>query len=171
VTRKIIVLIGDVLIALIAGVLIFGFAGSFSTSLNVTCDLQNDGTYICQARDILLNWAVSEKRAEHVASLEQRLKCSGSGNNKGCSHISEFVTITGERIQLSRLFTASESRVTKLVKTINDMMQTKSTPINYTSDFSPWLIFNVCLSSSLFIMLLLRAFLRPSLKNKNEQSS
>ncbi len=168
-TKKFIVFIVDVLIALIASVLVFGFGGLASTSLGINCELQNDGTYTCQARDTLLGWTVSEKQAEHVVGLEQHVKCSGSGNKRGCSQISEFVTATGERIQLSRLFTTSQSQVTELVNTVNGLIKTKSTPIHYTSGFSPWLTFDVCLSSFILIMLLLRAFLRLSLKNKDEQ--
>ncbi len=167
--KKMIVFIANVLLALLIGVLSFGFGGMFSTSIHVTCELQNDGMYTCQARDTLLGRAFSEKQAEHVIGLAQRVKCSGSGNKRGCSEISEFLTTTGERVQLSSLFTTSKSQVTELVNTINDLMKTKSTPINYTSDTSPWLIFTACLSSFLFIMLLLRAFLTLFLKNKDTQ--
>ncbi len=167
--RKIIAFIANILLALLIGVLTFGFGGMFSTSINVTCELQNDGTYTCQARDTLLGWTVSEKQTEHVIGLAQHLKCSGSGNKRGCSQISEFLTTTGERTQLSNLFTTSEPQVTELVDTLNDLMKTKSTPINYTSDASPWLVFTACLSSFLLITLLLRAFLVLLLRNKEVQ--
>ncbi len=157
--KKIIVFIVQVLFAFFIGTLTFAFGGMFSSSLNVTCELQNDGTYTCRAHDTLLGVAFSEKQAEHVTGLEQRLKCSGSGSKKGCSHISEFVTATGEKVQLSSLFTSSKSQVTKLVSSINGSMQAKSTPIDYTSDTSPWLIFSVGLSSFLFLTALLKAFL------------
>jgi hypothetical protein len=157
--KKTLFFIRDVLLALVIGAMTFGFGGVFSTSLNVTCDLQNDETYTCQARDTLLEWAVTEKQAEHVIGMEQHLKCSGSGSKRGCSYISDFVTTTGEKIQLSHLFTSSKSQVTEAVDTINGLMAEKSTPINYTSGFSPWLAFDLCLSSFMVIMFLLRAFM------------
>jgi hypothetical protein len=160
--KKIIGFIGNLLLAFAIGVTTFVFGGMFSTSLHVTCELQSDTTYTCQARDTLLEWTVAKKQAEHVIGMEQHLKCSGSGSKRGCSYLSDFVTTTGEKIQLSHLFTSSKSEVTEAVGTIDGLMRAKSTPIEYTSKFSPWLAFNICLSSFMLVMFVLRAFLSLS---------
>jgi hypothetical protein len=157
-SKKIIFFIIGASFACFVGLLTFGIGASFSTSLDVTCELQDDETYTCQARDTLLTLAVSKKQAEHVVGLEKHLKCSGTGSRKGCSHISEFITASGERIKLSSLFTTSESQVTELVNTINGLMNIQSTPINYSSGVSPWFIFTAGLSAFLFVTILFQAF-------------
>lgn len=156
-SRKIIFFIIRASFACFVGLLTFGIGAVFSTSLEVTCELQNDDTYICHERDTLFNLTVSKKQAEHVVGLEKHLKCSGTGSKKGCSYISEFTTTSGERIKLSSLFTTSESQVTELVNTINGLMNTKSTPINYTAA-SPWFIYVAGLSAFMFITFFFQSF-------------
>lgn len=168
-STKIIVFILKIVVIFTIGATIFGTLGIFSTSLHATCELQNDGTYTCQTRDTLLGFMFSKNQTDQVVGLEQRVKCSGSGSRKGCSYISEFVSTNGGKVQLSQLFTTSESQVTKLVSTINGLMKTKSTPITYTADPSPLLIFSLYLSIFLFIAAMLQAFLGLFQRNKENK--
>lgn len=134
--------------------------GAFSmTSLEVICDLQDDQSYTCRSHDTLFGWALSEVNAEQVSGIEQDLTCGGAGKNKGCSAHAEFLTTTGDRIILSRLYTNTD-QVEKAVNALESLMTSKSTPIDMT--FPPSTFVSVAMisfGSCVFILLIFVAFI------------
>ncbi|MBK6794289.1 MAG: hypothetical protein IPG80_17525 [Anaerolineales bacterium] len=163
--KKIAVFIWDILLAIIAGTLSFGFNTPFSTSLEIQCELQPDKTYICQVRESIFNWTISEQSYEQIIDMDRDLNCSGSGKNKGCSASAQFQTPVGEFISVSRLFT-DPTQVQKLISAVKPLMQTRSTPIQYEATRSPIILISV--TACLTMVFLLRAFLKllPERKDK-----
>lgn len=155
--KKAAIFIWDILLAFLVGAIALVFNIPFSTALEVSCELQADKTYTCQVNETVLGWSISETQFDQVIDVDRDLNCSGSGKSKGCSARAEFQTPTGDRISLSGRFTDPD-HVQKLVNAIKPLMQTRSTPINYTGARSPFLL--VSLTSCLTMAFILRAFLK-----------
>lgn len=138
----------------------------FSSSLHVTCELQNDETYTCVAQDEIFGWGPIKVQADQVVGIEWELKCSGTATNRGCAYVSHFKTTTGEKVKLSNLFTSNKEKVEELVQTVDILMKEKSPSIDYVGKKS------MLLGGSIFFcltpILLLVPFLKLSPNKKGE---
>jgi hypothetical protein len=169
--KKIAASLKVVLIALLVGggTIVSGVMSM--TSLEVSCDLQDDQSYSCQSRDTYLDWTFSEVNAEQVSSIEEDLTCGGAGKNKGCSAHAEFLTTTGDRVILSRRYTDPD-QVRKAVNTLTPLLAGKSTPIEMT--FPPSSLVSVIMisvGSCIFLLLIFVAFIMLFGKDVNDPES
>jgi len=130
----------------------------FSSSLHITCELQGDETYTCEARDEIFGWGPIKTQANNVVGIEWELKCKANNNKGGCAYVSQFQTTTGEKVKLSNLFTTNEEKVEELVQTVESLMKEKSPSIDYTGKGS------MLLSGSLFFCLTPIALFVPFLR-------
>lgn len=135
----------------------FGMLYMSSSSLHVTCELQDNETYNCVAGDEIFGWAPIKVRANHVTGIEWELKCKNN-NMGGCAFVSQFQTSTGEKVKLSNLFTSNQEKVEELVQTVESQMKEKSSLIDHTGMRS------MLLSGSIFFCLAPIALLVPFLR-------
>lgn len=143
---------------LIAGTILFLFGG-IASSLEVRCQLQEDQSYTCEARDVILGIRFSKVNAEQVSRLESDFSCGGSGTKRSCSERAHFITADGDRIRLSNIYTSTD-QVPKMMGTLNSLMAEKSTPIEMTfppSTFTSVVMISV--GSCIFILLIFVAFI------------
>lgn len=142
------------MIAALVAVGTIAMGSLFMVSLEVHCELQDDQSYICQARNTYLGWTLSEVNASQVYDVDQDLTCSGSGNKKGCSAHAEFLTTPGERVVVSRRYT-DPSEVQKVVNALKPLMTGKSTLIDMVFPPSTFVSVTIISVASCIVILLL----------------
>lgn len=162
------VFVRDLALSLFMIALGLGALYMFSSSLHVSCELQVDETYTCEARDEIFGWGPIKVQADHVIGIEWELKCKANNTKGGCAHVSQFQTKTGEKVKLSNFFTSEKEKVEELVQAIESLMKEKSPSIEYTGKRS------MLLGGGLFFclapILLLAPFLKLYTGSKSEGS-
>jgi len=138
---------------LIAGAALFLFGG-IASSLEVRCQLQEDQSYTCEGRDVILGIRFSKVNAEQVNRLERDFSCGGSGTKRSCSERAYFITADGNRIRLSNIYISTD-QVPEMVDTLNSLMAEKSTPIDKVFPPSTFIsIITISIGSCLLILFL-----------------
>lgn len=166
-SEKIKIFMRTLFLALGWGVFSFWFAIG-NASLHITCTLQNDGTYSCNAKHEVLGVGVTNLQADQVVETKEITRCSGPNLDKRCAYVPYFVTNDGAEIEISNKYTSNLKKVDTLTQSVNEDMASKKAEIDHTGA-GGWAIYQICmLSLAPFIILLalIKLFQQPNESGK-----
>ena len=125
--KRILVFVLNIVGALLIGAVTLAFSLSFTLKMEYMCALDDNNSYTCQTRDMLLGkYPIFENKYENVVDISfDSSKC-----NKGCTWRAEFTLASGEIVPLRGYYTNNEN-IPSITHEISQKMAAREAEISY----------------------------------------